>query len=116
MVYRINGTELDTQPTRGQWVERPRLAEDGNLHAIYPLFFDYELQWNVISVADYNQLHTFFDNQGNTGTVTIDLPEYGGATYTFVSYTGCVLRQPSAGDFFSAYVTDARLSITRIRT
>jgi hypothetical protein len=117
MTYKISGTAITTQPTTGRWIPRASLGIDGNGHAIYPGVREYELKWQLVNVSDYNQLVTFFNSIGNTGTVVVDLPQFGAATYTFYSYSGCVLREPEANQYFvGTGQQEVLLLISNIRT
>lgn len=117
MPYKINGTELTTQPTTGRWMPRTSLGIDGNGHTIYAGVREYELKWQLVNVSDYNQLITFFTTIGNTGTAVVELPKFGGATYTFQEYSGCVLREPESNAYFAgAGQQEVLLLITNIKT
>ena len=114
--YRIDGTDLLLQPTTGRWIPRKPLGIDGNGHPIYPGVREFEMRFKLGSPSDYNQLQTFFDAISNTGTAIVDLPIYGHASYTFISYTGCVLREPDSREYFSEYQTDFVILVTNIKT
>ena len=117
-MYKINNTILLTQPTAGQWTPRESLGIDGNGHAIYPYMREFEMDWDLIDLDTSNQLQTFYDTVSNTGTVSVDLPYFNdvGATGTFQTYSGCVLREPEFGQYFEYYRENAKLLIVRIRT
>lgn len=114
--YQINGVDLTMQPTTGRWIPRQSLGIDGNGHAIYPGVREFEMTFILESPADYNQVWTYYNACGNTGTVVVSLPQFGAATYTFYDYTGCVLREPEINQYFSTYHTQATLLITNIKT
>lgn len=114
--YGINGTDIVTQPTSGEWLPRELIAIDGNQHAVYPLLRNFQMTWQLEDPSDFNQLQTFFDGIGTVGSVVVDLPEYGAATYVFFPYSGCVLREPFAGPYFTEHHTEVRLLVARIRT
>ena len=114
--YAINGNEFTVQPTSGRWMPRDELGIDGNGHFVYPAYREFEITWGLVDPADVNQLQTFFNSIGNTGTAIVDLPKYADANYTFQSYTGCVLREPEIGAYFSEHQTDVTLLIVKIRT
>lgn len=116
MTYKINGTELDTQPTSGRWMPRDNLGIDGQGHAVYSSVREFELKWQASDPFLYDQLQTFYESQGNTGTSVVDLPYYVSGSYSFFSYSGCVLREPEMGEYFSEHHTDIFLLITNIRT
>lgn len=114
--YAINGTEITIQPTSGQWMPKDPLGIDGNGHFVYPPYREFEMSWGLLDPSDANQLQNFFASIGNTGTAVVDLPKYAAATYTFYSYTGCVMQEPSFGVYFTEHHTDITLLITKIRT
>ena len=116
MTYIINGTTLALQPTSGKWADREQIGVDGNGRAIYSGVREFELQWGVMSASEFNELHGLFDALGGTGTATVSLPEYAGSSYSFKEYSGTVLREPRAGQYFEQYVTDVNLLIVKIRT
>lgn len=115
MTYKINGTTLSLQPTAGRWNTREELGVDGAGHPRYPLVREFEIQWGLMPVADFNQIYNFFNACGVTGTAIVDLPKFANATWAFQSYTGCVLREPQTGNFFEETVTDVVLLVTNIR-
>lgn len=114
--YAINGTNLLLQPTSGRWLERQILGLDGAGHPVYPAVREFELGWNLMTPADANQLQGFFNSIQNTGTCVVDLPQYSAATYTFFSYTGCIVHEPNWSTYFAEHQSDCTLLITNIRT
>lgn len=119
-MYKINDTQLTTQPTSGRWIPRESLGTDGNGHAIYPSLREFELEWDLIDLASSSQLQTFFDNAFVTGTVSVDLPKHNDSgvsgTSIFWQYSGCVLREPDFDRYFESNRTAVRLLIVKIRT
>ena len=116
MVYKINGTELSLQPTSGRWVERGVQGFDGGGHPVYPAPREFELRWQLISATDSNQIQAFFNGVAATGTAVVDLPKYMESSYTFYSYSGCTLGEPSVGEFFQSHQSDLILIVHNIRT
>lgn len=114
--YAVNGTEITIQPTSGKWIPREPLGVDGNGHFIYPPYREFEMNWGLIDSDEANQLQNFFNSIGLTGTAIVDLPKYADLDYTFFSYSGCVLQEPSFGDYFTEHPMDVTLTITKIRT
>jgi len=116
MVYKIQNTELIIQPTSGKWMRRGVVGISGDGHAIYPAVRQFEMKWQVESASGYNQLMNFFDAIDPTGTVSIDLPRYAYSEYEFRTYSGCVLREPESGMYFSEKHTTVLLLVTNINT
>jgi hypothetical protein len=116
MVYKINDTEILLQPTTGKWLPRTELGRDGNGHPIYSTLRDFEIVWVLETPAQQNQLQNFFNTVITTGTASVDLPEYGAATYTFRTYSGCALAEPEQSQYFYENITDVKLLILGIRT
>jgi len=116
MTYKINGSAITLQPAEGQWKDRESIGVDGNGHAVYSGKREYEMRWGFMLASEFNQLVTFFNTVGNTGTAVVSLPQYGASSYAFYDYTGCVLREPESGDFFEQYVSDVRLLVVKINT
>lgn len=114
--YKINGTELTMQPTVGKWLPRTELGIDGLGHAVYSGAREFEMRFNLQSPEEYNQLITFFNGHQPTGTVIVDLPGFGTNIYNFVSYTGCVIREPEMGDYFNENHQEVILLVGNIRT
>lgn len=115
-MYKINGTTLSTQPTEGKWVDREPIGTDGNGRYVYPGIREFELKFNLSSQSDVYQLQTFFEAVGATGTVSVDLPEYGASSYAFRTYSGCILSEPARGAYFEEHTNDFKLLISKIRT
>lgn len=116
MVYKINDIELALQPTTGRWLPRQQLGIDGNGHPVYPAFREFEMQWGLMGVSGSHQLQNFFETVVTTGSAVVDLPRYQDTTYNFFSYSGCALREPDWGRFFTEHQTNVTLLVTRIRT
>lgn len=115
MTYKINGTALTTQPTSGKWLPRTSLGISGSGQSVYSGVREFELRWQLVETADYNQLITVFNTIGLTGTISIDLPQFGASTYVFQTYSGCVLREPETGQYFSTAQQDVLLIVSNIR-
>ena len=115
MTYKINDTELTLQPTTGRWLPRTELGIDGNGHSMYEPTYSFEIRWQLISPSEYNQIKGFFDAQGQTGTSSIDLPQYGAATYAFHTYSGCVINEPQVEVYFTETQLNAYLLVRKIR-
>lgn len=114
--YAIQGTDLTLQPTTGRWLSKDALGLDGAGHPILPAIKNFEVNFQLMSISDFNQLYTFFLSVSNTGTVAVDLPQFSASDYRFHRYSGCILHEPSVGDYFVEHVTDVRLLVTNIRT
>lgn len=116
MTYKINGTELDPQPTKGRWIPRKMINRDGNGRAIYEPTRQHELRWGLLNAEEYDDLQNHFLSVGATGTLIVDLPVYTTGSYVFHSYTGCYVDEPSPGNFFAEHYEDVTLLITDIIT
>lgn len=116
MTYKINGTSLTLQPTEGKWVDRETIGTDGNGRPVYAAPREFEMKFNLSSSSDWSQMRNFFLAVGSTGTVTVDLPEYGASTYQFRTYSGCILSEPTTGPYFEEHIQDFKLLVSRITT
>lgn len=116
MTYKINNTTLLIEPTSGRWLPREMFGLDGNGHPIYSSLRQFEINFGLLSPAQQNQLQGFYDSVITTGTAVVDLPEYGANTYTFKSYSGCVLREPEQNQYFVENIAEVVLLITNIAT
>jgi len=116
MTYRINGTALDPQPTTGRWVQRNIFGRDGNGRAIYEPLRRFEMRWGLLNAEEFDDLQTYFLSIGSTGTVIVDLPVYTTGTYSFRSYTGCYIDEPTTGPFFTEHYQDVLLLVSNIIT
>ena len=116
MTYSFNGDELDLQPTAGRWMPRPTIGITGAGHVIYPGVREFQLSWGVMSVPEYDELRDFYKLVSITGTVVAGLPEIDANTYTFKNYSGCTLREPEAGQYYTEHVRDVNMVILNIQT
>jgi hypothetical protein len=114
--FAINGTALNIQPTKHNWIKKSSVGTDGGGHAIYPALAQYQMQWDYMSAAEFSQLLTFYDSFGTTGTVVASLPKYKNSTYTFFDYSGCVIDAPGFDNFFENYYENVVILISSIRT
>ena len=116
MPIKINGTEITLQPTTHGWIPKVLLGTGGAGHGFHAAVGEYELNWELISPSELNQVIGFFNAVGVTGTATAELPQYGAATYTFFVYSGCIINQPELSPYFEQHTTSVRLLISNIRT
>jgi len=114
--YKVNGTLIPTQPTEGRWMSRNMVGVDGNGRAIYSGVREFELRWQLVDPETSYALQTYFNAVGTTGSLVIDLPYYLSGTNVFRSYTGCVIREPEFGSYFTGYLQDFVLLVTKIIT
>lgn len=115
MPYSINGQQFVIPPTTGHWVDPDVIDVDGNGHPIYPAVTSFELTWSNLNPSGTYQLYEFFRALTITGSAVVSLPRYGGNSYTFYSYSGCVVHMPIFGNFFYEQTLDVRLLITKVR-
>jgi len=116
MTYKINGTEIPTQPTTGRWMPRNQLGISGSGHSIYSGIREFELRWQLIDPETSNNLQSWFNDISATGTAVVDLPYHLSGTNYFVPYSGCVLREPELGSYFNGYVQNLLLIVSKIVT
>ena len=114
--FKINGTSLTHQPTDHRWRERDLLGLTGDGKPLYPAFREYELEWDFLTATEFNELQTYFNSIGITGSAVVSLPQYASASYSFFPYTGCVIGEPSYDSYFEEYYGGVRLLVSRIRT
>ena len=118
MTYKINNTSLTLQPTSGRWLTRDIMGIDGNGHPVYPAIRQFEMKWDLITEAEYYQLQNFYDTLVITGSTTVEIPRYKpvSGVYTFDVYTGCIIYEPEAAEFFEMHRLNAKMLIVNIRT
>jgi len=114
--YAINGVDLQLQPTSGKWMPRQELGFTGDGHVAYATPREFEMSWQLISANDANQLQSFFDGIGLTGTLVVDLPKYMHSAYIFESYTGCTISEPQMDVYFEQHETSVTLLVYGIIT
>ena len=112
--YSVQGTDLTLQPTQGRWIERDILGTDGGAHPIYPTPREFELSWQLISPEDFFQLSTFYNTVSNTGSVAVDLPQFGANGYIFNRYSGCILQEPTFDNYFNGFLEGARMLVINV--
>jgi len=113
--FAVNGTNLQLQPSSSGWVTREQIGVDGDFRSLYPAIRQYKMTWELMSHSDLKQL---IDIQLAcvTGSVVVDLPKWGDATYTFYSYTGTFANEPEVGSYFTDHIADVSMIFQRIRT
>lgn len=116
MTYKFNGTDLTLQPTKGRWMPKTVLGTDGNGHPIYSALREFDMTWQLISPADFNQILLIYNNAVTVNTVVVELPQFNSSSYAFYGYTGCVLHEPEIAEYFNENLMNAILIITGIRT
>lgn len=116
MTYIINGTTLDLQPESGEWQNRDTIGTDGNGHPVYSSVREFEMKWGFMSMNQFKEIRDLYNNTGVTGTSVVSLPRYGWSSWEFREYSGTVLHEPRAGQYFEQYVSDVSLLVVKIRT
>lgn len=115
MTFAINGTTLLAQPTDGHWRGREEKGVTGAGKPVYSAVREYELRWDFLTPAEYNQLQGFYF-QSATGTLAVTLPRYGHDAYEDYIYSGCCLSEPEYGVYFEQYYQDVVLLVRNIHT
>jgi len=114
--FAINGTELLLPPTTHSWVDRELVGTTGEGRSVYSSLRQYQLEWDLMPMDAFSQLVGFFDGIQNSGSIAVDLPKYATAPFQFYTYSGCQLREPTAGKFFLDHVSDVKLLIVKVRS
>lgn len=114
--YQINGTDFLIEPMAGRWLPRQTFGIDGNGHPIYSPTRQFEINFGFLTPTQQNQFQNWFEDVISTGTAVVNLPEYGASDYIFHPYSGCVLREPSQGQYYSENISEVRLLVTNITT
>lgn len=115
--FGFNGVTLTYQPTSHGFVPRSEIGIDGNGHAVYPALREYELNWDFLTIEEFNNLYGYFLATGATGTVVSSLPQWPPVgVYQFYNYSGTVLREPTVSELYENYAKDVKLLIVRILT
>jgi len=114
--YSFNGTDLIDQPSTGKWLPRKSLGYDGQGHPIYPSVYDFEMDWDIISPAGFQQLENFYLNS-MTGTVVANLPKYGINDYVLIGYSGCTLDEVSVDTYYAGegYLMKTKLLVHKVQ-
>jgi hypothetical protein len=113
--FAINGTRISLQPSTHKWSGRSELGVDGNNRPLYPAIREFEMSWDLMPVSDLAQLINA-QLASVTGTLVMDLPQWGSSIYTFYSYSGTVAREPQVGQYFSEHVESVIWVVGNIRT
>lgn len=116
MTVKFDGVELSLQPTAIRWYPQEPLDISGDGHGVYPAVRQCHLRWGIMSMAEAGELFDKFDAQGSTGTIVVDLPQYWNSPWGFYSYSGCILREPQIGEFFTEHIKEVLLIVDNIRT
>ena len=116
MSYVIGGVTFDLQPSSGGWVVREVLGIDGNAHPIYSSVREYQIEWGISDMSQFNEFLLAFENVHITGSAVVELPRWDGTVYEFREYSGCVVQEPEFDRYFAEHPTSIRLLITNIRT
>lgn len=113
--YKINGTDLDPQPSQGGWGERPKLGVDGFNRIIYAPTRSFQIRWDALTFQEYNTLYQFYLSVQSSGFVTVTLPTFAGTDYdTFTTYTNCVIDELPPGKMDFKYLYDVTMTIRNI--
>ena len=113
--YAVNGVAFPLQPSYGKWGGRDSLGVDGNGRTIYPKVRTFEMGWDLMATADLDDLNNAHASS-ISGTVVVDLPQWGASTYTYYSYSGTYIDDVEVGEYYVGFVSDVRLLVRNIRT
>lgn len=116
MTYKLQGVELDPQPTSGRWEVRELIGRTGDGRPIYEPTRSFEMSFDLLSATGFSVLQDNYSSIGVTGALVIDLPKYGAGGYEFQSYTGCFVNEPQTGRYFTEHHQTVKLLITSIIT
>jgi hypothetical protein len=116
--YRLNGSTLSLQPTKGKWVSQKPLDVDGNGHSLYAPVFEFEMSFTLDAPSDFMQLYNMWNNM-STGTVVATLPRFDSVwlsgTYEYFDYTGTILNQPERGEYYEGHNQNVVMMVTNVR-
>lgn len=115
MPYKLNGVELPTPPTTGQWIPKDIFGFAGDGRAMYPGVRQFEMRWQLLDPSGTSQLQSAY-LAGTTGVAIADLPKYADSVYGFYSYTGVSIHEPELGEYFNGYYQDVLLIISNVRS
>ena len=114
MAYGIGGVDFSLQPTSGRWMPDEPIGITGDGHPIYSSVRNFQMMWGLMSVAEFDELRDFVKQNLLTGTHVVTLPDIDAATWGFKNYSGCVLQEPNAGQYFAQHVTDVGMNVLNI--
>ena len=114
--FAFNDTNLNQYPTTHRWVERTQYGIDGGGHPVYPQIRSYEMTWNLISPENAQQIINFYNQVGNTGTITTCLPEWNASDYRFKNYSGTTLEEPEMQGWFMGFIEELKLLVLSVNT
>lgn len=115
MSWKINGTAFVIEPSTFQWLDRNSHGEDGWGHPVYVAPREFKLTWDWLPPSGVSQLQSFFNATWSTGTAVVEIPKYASPAYVFWEYSGCVLHEPTWGNYFVTNQLNCTLLITNIR-
>jgi len=111
MNFKINGTDLLTEPSDHNWQKQVSLGYDGNAHPIYPSPRSYLMKWDWCDAESFSQLVGFY--QACSGTIPVTLPMWNSATGGFATYNG-TLEEPSYTSSFDGFFGSVSFLILNI--
>lgn len=112
--FAINGTQILVDPLRHHWVRNNELDRDGTNRPIYAGIRAYELFWPVMTPAQFDAWIDNYVATSTTGTVSVTIPEYSSATYSFKTYTGVTVDHPEYDDYFEGHFTNVRVLLNNL--
>jgi len=114
--YAVNNVNFITRPSDGKWLERKVLGYDGSGHGVYPQVRSYELDWDFVDIATWNQITSAYVTASVTGSLVVDLPQYNRADFYFTSYSGVTMDEPSMDFYFVGNVSKMKVVFNNIIT
>jgi len=115
MTYKINNSPLLLQPSEGNWEDRKDLGIDGNDKIIYVPTYMFVLKWDIMSFTEFKQIYDAWKGVQTSGTLSADLPSYGGDSYdTFTVYTEVNPEEPRFKRFFQKHYLDVEWTLRTI--
>jgi hypothetical protein len=114
MTIKVSGVELLLQPTKHRWVPQKDLDTDGDNRPTYPRVREYELAWQLMSTAEFQQVYDIW-RATTTGTVVTELPQLGATDYQYYPYSGTTWEQPETDPYFEGYITNVKVIVRNVR-
>ena len=112
--YKINGVALPT-PRECQWQAPQEKGIRGDGTKLYNPYYSVEIRWMFLTATEYALLYTTWQGTYNSGTATVDLPQYKNATYQFHQYSGTIIDMPDAQNPLDyEYYPNVKMTIRKI--
>jgi len=112
--FKINNNTLPS-PVSHRWIIPEDKGFNGSGQRLYTPYFNYEISWSFLTQSEFQNIYNIWLGYYNSGTASVDLPQFNSSSYAFTTYTGVTIDHPVVNAYRENYVEDIKITIRRVK-